>query len=82
VGIDSILDEIDAEIARLHEVRKLLSGAEGKPGQKTASKSATAPSKRPRRKMSAEARAKIAEAQKKRWAAAKKSANGRVPKAV
>ena len=70
MAIESILNEIDAEITRLQEVKKLLSSAETKPGKK----SATPAKKGSKRTLSPEARARIAEAQKKRWAAAKKSA--------
>ena len=70
VAIDSILNEIDAEIARLQEAKKLLSSADGKFGKK----STTAAKKRSKRKLSPEARERIAAAQRKRWAAVKKSA--------
>jgi hypothetical protein len=58
-----ILAEIDSEIARLQQVRALLSGHSAKP--KSTGK---------KRHMSAEARARIAAAQKARWAKAKKPA--------
>jgi hypothetical protein len=70
VAIESILKEIDAEIARLQEVKKVLSGAEAQNGFK----GHTVAKKRKRRKLSAEAREKIAAAQRKRWAAVKKTA--------
>lgn len=69
MAIDSILAQIDAEIARLNQVRALLGGA-SKPAA-SAAKTPSAP-KSPRRKkrvLSAEARKRIAEAQRKRWAA-------------
>lgn len=69
MAIESILKEIDAEIARLQEVKKVLSGAEAKSG-----KGNTVAKKRKKRKLSAEAREKIAAAQRKRWAAVKKTA--------
>jgi hypothetical protein len=69
VGIESILSEIDAEINRLHEVKRLLSSA----GVKAEKESTTAVKKRSKRKLSPEARARIAEAQRKRWAAVRKS---------
>jgi hypothetical protein len=67
VGMDTaqLLSSIDSEIATLREVRSLLAGQDGsvrsgrKPGKK--------------RTMSASARARIAAAQKKRWAAWKKA---------
>jgi hypothetical protein len=62
---NQIIAELDIEIARLREVRALLSGSAD--GIKS-----KAPTKR--RTLSAEARKRIAEAQKKRWAKAKKAA--------
>lgn len=72
MAIESILAQIDSEIARLTQVRTLLTGA-GKvaaPVTARAAKSAPAqPKTRKRRVLSAEARTRIAEAQRKRWAA-------------
>ena len=71
--IGNIIEELDAEIARLREVRKLLSSpsslaVNGLIGTRsTASKKA----RRKKRTLSAEARKKIADAQRKRWAAQK-----------
>jgi hypothetical protein len=67
-----ILSQIDAEIATLQQARALLTGT----GKKQAGRpKSVAPSTvQPKRTMSPEARARIAEAQKKRWAAAKKAA--------
>ena len=71
----SIISAIDAEIARLQQVRTLLSKSGNvdqvirKRGPKKAVKKAAA-----KRVLSAEARARIAAAQKKRWAAAKRAA--------
>jgi len=71
MSLDHLLFAIDTEITRLQQARTLLAGIstashEGKPA---------APSERKvRRKLSAEARARIAEAQRKRWAAQKKAA--------
>ena len=59
--IDTILASIDAEISQLKQARALLSGD----GAKT---TATAAPLRKRRKMSAAARKRIADAQKARWA--------------
>jgi hypothetical protein len=60
MNTDEIMQTIDAEISRLEKVRALLTGH-------------TAPLKRGKRsKMSAEGRARIAAAQRKRWAAKKK----------
>jgi len=61
-----LLSSIDSEISRLQQARALLAGQDDhvergrKPGKK--------------RTMSADARARIAAAQKKRWAAWKKAA--------
>jgi len=66
---DQLISEIDSEIARLQQARALLAGA---------SSPTHATSPRKKRTLSAEARARIAAAQKRRWAkqksAAKKSA--------
>lgn len=69
---NSILEAIDEEIARLREVRALLvqnvvPASTKKSGRKAAKKTT-------KRTMSPEGRAKIAEGQRKRWAAAKKAA--------
>lgn len=66
--IDTILASIDAEIARLQQVRALLSS--------DGTRKAAAPVRK-RRKLSAAARKKIADAQRKRWAAQKKAATGK-----
>jgi hypothetical protein len=82
MAIDSILAQIDAEIARLNQVRALLSGA-GKAAPSTAAtKTVSAPKRqgRKRRVLSAEARKRIAEAQRKRWAAQRAKA-GKAAKA-
>jgi hypothetical protein len=60
MGLDEIVQGIDAEIIHLVKVRALLTGH-------TASEPA-----RKRNKMSAEGRARIAAAQKKRWSKRKK----------
>lgn len=72
MAIDSILAQIDAEIARLTQVRELLSGT-GKAAAVAPAKEANAPKqrRRKRRVLSAEARKRIADAQRKRWAAQK-----------
>lgn len=64
-----IIRTIDAEIARLEKARALLNGHVSTSVKRRAS-STTAAAK-PRRKMSAEGRARIAAAQKARWAKAK-----------
>jgi len=65
--MNDILTEIDAEIARLKQVRSLLVPTAGK------AQRAAAPEKQ-KRKMSKEARERIADAQRKRWAKQKKKA--------
>lgn len=74
MDVTSLLAEIDSEIARLQQARAALvtlGGAEKRvPGRPRKNEVAVAPKKRT---MSPEARARIAAAQKKRWAAQKKS---------
>lgn len=73
MGSQSIIVAIDKEIARLREVRKVLARngkiAEPKPG----SKAGVAAKKTSKRKLSPEARERIAAAQRKRWAAVRKA---------
>jgi hypothetical protein len=68
MGFDSIVAEIDAEIARLQQVRALLANT-GK-AMRLAERTTTA-KPRKQRVLSPEARKRIADAQKKRWAAAR-----------
>jgi hypothetical protein len=80
LSIESILAEIDSEIDRLQEVRLLLNGetikkGPGRPRTKVAVAVSTA---KPKRTMSAVARANIAAAQKARWARARKTADKKV----
>lgn len=85
MNIEDILSEIDAEISRLQQVKALLGdgGSLGtavvkrKPGRPplSASQHVAARPKTKRRMMSAEGRAKIAAAQKARWAKSKKAAS-------
>ncbi len=70
---DSILALIDAEIARLTQVRSLLAGIGNvavKVTERTAKKAPAKKAKK-RRVLSPEARKRIADAQRKRWAAQK-----------
>jgi hypothetical protein len=74
MAIDSIVSLIDAEIARLTQVRSLLANAGKVPTIVTATKTKSAPAKaktRKKRVLSPEARKRIADAQRKRWAAQK-----------
>ncbi len=70
MSTDAIIASIDKELARLHEVRRLIT----QNGNKLTSKSPAFSGTRPR--LSAAARARIAEAQRKRWAAVRKEAKG------
>jgi hypothetical protein len=81
MAIESILTQIDAEIAKLKQVRSLLAST-GKVAvevtepitkkAKKAAKAAPAAKKaKKRRVLSPEARKRIADAQRKRWAAQK-----------
>jgi hypothetical protein len=62
INYPNLIATIDAEISRLQQVRGLLTGA-----------NSTGPRKRKHR-LSAEARARISAAQKKRWAQQKRAA--------
>jgi len=70
MSIESILAEIDAEIARLTQVRSLLAGS-GKVASTIVGRGANKIAGRSKKKrvLSAEARKRIADAQRKRWAA-------------
>lgn len=70
MSIETILAEIDAEIARLTQVRALLAGSRTISSSGTRSKTSPAKSRR-KRVLSADARKRIADAQRKRWAAQK-----------
>ncbi len=71
MSIDSILAEIDAEIARLTQVRSLLAGSRSV-SPRAVTKTSKGPGKRRKKRvLSAEARKRIADAQRKRWAAQK-----------
>jgi hypothetical protein len=69
MSIETIITEIDAEIARLTQVRSLLAGSRTINASGAARKPAKVSNKR--RVLSAEARKRIADAQRKRWAAQK-----------
>jgi hypothetical protein len=75
MAINSILAEIDAEIARLTQARKLLAGATGVSALAKQHKPAAAGKKAKRTHiLSPEARKRIADAQRRRWAAQKSKA--------
>lgn len=63
--ISDILSEIDSEIARLSQVREILIG----------SKNGSSPAPRKRHIVSAAARKRIGDVQRKRWAAQKRLSN-------
>ncbi|MGA9586985.1 MAG: hypothetical protein WBQ95_16745, partial [Terracidiphilus sp.] len=68
----TILAEIDAEIARLTQVRSLLAGSRTVSSSAPKSKTSKAPGKKKKKRvLSADARKRIADAQRKRWAAQK-----------
>jgi hypothetical protein len=66
MGVDSIAAQVKAEILKLQQVLNLLEGGAKPTSAKTASVSV--PPAKPRRKMSAAGRRRIAAAQKARWA--------------
>jgi hypothetical protein len=93
MNTEAIIEQIDAEISKLQQAKALLNGATSTPTKrapgrpKVSSQIAEPVASTPaRRVMSAEGKAKIAEAQKKRWAkskrADKKAAKKATPKAV
>ena len=71
MAIENILAQIDSEIARLQQARKLLASIGDSPVSSTpsAKKSAVKAKRGRKRVLSAEARKRIADAQRKRWAA-------------
>ncbi|SEG63573.1 hypothetical protein SAMN05421819_3989 [Bryocella elongata] len=84
MNVKNLLAEIDAEIARLQSARAALAVLSGsatapKRGRPKGSKNVVSSvvGERKPRKMSAEGRKRIAEAQKRRWAEAKKAADGK-----
>ena len=71
MSIESILAQIDAEIARLTQVRKLLASSGSTTLTAKTAKTKAAPKKSHKRVLSVDARKRIADAQKRRWAAQK-----------
>jgi hypothetical protein len=67
MNVTELLSQIDSEISRLHEARNLLAGHNAGNGR------AFKPTRK-KRTLSVEARARIAEAQRRRWAKQKKAA--------
>jgi hypothetical protein len=70
MDLKSIVADIDAEISRLQQVRRLLAGTPSASGKGSRTTGAVL-GRGKRKKMSAAARAKISAAQKKRWAKTK-----------
>jgi hypothetical protein len=74
MAIDSIIAQIDSEIARLTQARTLLATlgpASTSLAATTVAKSSVKAGKKKKRVLSADARKRIADAQRKRWAAQK-----------
>jgi hypothetical protein len=73
MAIDSILSQIDSEIARLKQVRSLLAGSGISTSSVIERKTKKSPAKAAKKSriLSPEARKRIADAQRKRWAAQK-----------
>lgn len=74
MAMESILAQIDAEIARLTHIRSLLTSGSDVTAKLRGSKATKAPAKakgKVRRLLSPEARKRIADAQRRRWAAQK-----------
>lgn len=74
MDIQAIVSEIESEIARLQLARDLLSGAKTSVTGKDRLRSLGEAKTVKKRVLSEEARARIAAAQRKRWASAKKAA--------
>lgn len=69
--IESILSQLDAEIARLTQVRTLLASSAKSTSKFALPKAGKSTTRRKKRVLSADARKRIADAQRKRWAAQK-----------
>jgi hypothetical protein len=69
----NVLAFLDAEITRLQRAREILSSSDGAGPGVQRNSNRLAGVRRRRRHMSAEARRRISEAQKKRWAARKRA---------
>ena len=79
MAIEDILAQIDSEIARLLQARKLLAtiGTTTTVAGSKARRAAAKAKPRKKRVLSAEARKKIADAQRKRWAAVRAKAKAK-----
>lgn len=80
MGLNEIVAALDDEISRLEQVRSLLAGTKSNMAQAATSFAFGANQGKTRkpRHLSAEARARIAAAQKKRWAKQKRAAKKEV----
>ncbi len=76
MAIENILAQIDSEIARLKQARALLAttGTAATTSARKAGKAAAKGRPRKKRVLSADARKRIADAQRKRWAAVRAKA--------
>ncbi len=76
MAIENILDQIDSEIARLKQARALLAnlGAAATTSGRKALKASAKAKPRKKRFLSADARKRIADAQRRRWAAVRAKA--------
>lgn len=78
MAIDSIITQIDAEIARLTQARALLAGIGSASGAALPSIGASPKTKKKKKHvLSPEARKRIADAQRKRWALHKAKAKSK-----
>jgi hypothetical protein len=89
MNTEAIIEQIDAEISKLQQAKALLNGATSTPvkrapGRPKASSQVAEPvvSTPAKRAMSSEGKAKIAEAQRKRWAKSKRAAKKAAKKAA
>ena len=89
MNTEAIIEQIDAEISKLQQAKILLAGVATTPGTRTSGRPRTAKSAvksiaaiLTKRVMSAEGKAKIAAAQKARWAKSKRAAKKAVKTAA
>ena len=75
MAIESILAQIDAEIARLNQVRSLLTTSAGDTLHLPEGNGRGSSGMRKKHVLSPEARKRIADAQRRRWAAQKAKSN-------
>ena len=75
MSFSSVLDDLDAEIAKLRQARALLSEDGELPAEQHRTRNIEKPVSRRKHKMTPEGRKRIAEAVKRRWAAQKKTAS-------